>query len=471
MKVIEDYYGELPFPLTKGQDIFLRKFTTGTGHWSLVGCQGSGKTTVMALLKKYYGDEIVFCASSGVASKQLPNNMGAGTAHRILGLSRDVSTPMSLKKVPTNCQQLFVPSSLIKIVVIDEAYAMDSDHLYQVLHRVARFNKKTSKRSERNIRILWVGDCLQRLPICDDDRKRILTERYGHWLAFKSRVWAEAGFQTYIFDEVKRTSDKVFKACQDVIRYGEEARYDGVLKWLNQRVVSNPDLSNLLLAPTRKTVGIANTRALEMNPNTKYRYEAKVWGKFDIKEAGIEPSVSFCVGQEIITTVNHQDGDYVNGDFGKIVSICEEGKGVYVELKETSKIVFVEVCDAMEEEPYVEVGVPQEDGSIKDELKKKVVGGCNYLPILGSSGMTIARSQGRTFRVPINIDMEGTWLYKNGDMGVALLLVAISRATCIENINLISPIKKEHIKVCRESVEYWHEVLAKQKLEESLLNE
>lgn len=468
---IEECYGILPFPLTKGQDIFLKKFTAGTGHFSLLGAQGSGKTTVMQLLKEYYGDEIIFCASSGVASKQLPNNIGAGTAHRVMGLSRDVSTPQSLKKVPTPCQQLFGTSSLIKIVVVDEAYAMDSDHLYQMLQRVARFNKKTSKRSPRNIRILWVGDCLQRLPICDYERKRVLTERYGHWLSFKSHVWKNAWFQTYVFDDVKRTSDKVFKACQDVIRYGEESRYDGVLKWLNKRVVVNPDLSNLLLAPTRKTVAIANARALEANPNPKYTYEAKPWGKFDLKEAGIEPSVVFCVGQEIIITVNHQDGYYVNGDFGRITKICSKGCGVFVELKETHEEVFVEICEALEEESYVETGVVQKDGSLQDELKKKVVGGCMYLPILGSSGMTIARAQGRTFRVPINIDMEGTWLYKKGDFGTSDLLVAISRATCVENINLISPIKKEHIKVCRESIAYWKEVLAKQKLEEEMLDE
>jgi hypothetical protein len=464
---ISNYYGEVPFELTEGQKNFLEGFTTSEGHYSLAGIQGSGKTTIMELLAKFYGDEIIFCATSGVASQQLPNNLGSGTAHRILGLPIEVSDGIKVSKVPKACQELLGTSDLIKVIVIDEAYCANSHLLWVALQRIKRFNKATTKRKVRSIRLLLVGDPLQRLPICSDQDKDIMKKRYGHYLMFKSNVWREAEISTYILDEVKRTNDKIFKACQDVIRYGIESRYEKTLAWLNTRVSQDYDKSLLLLAPTRSTVKRANTLALDKNPNPTYRFPATPWGKFNMREAGIEPFVDFCLGQEIITLINHAEGDFVNGDFGTIVDICTEGTGIYMKKKSGEDVVFVEVHEFFEEEVYVEIDVPQEEGGFADELRKKKVGGCKALPIMGSSGMTIARSQGRTFTTPIVIDMEGTGLYtRKGDFGTADLLVGLSRATSIDNITLATPIKKEHIKVCRESIAYWNETLAKQKQEE-----
>lgn len=466
MRRIQDYYGEVPFELTKGQKNFLEDFTTSEDHSALLGMQGSGKTTIMGLLHKFYGSEIVFCATSGVANKQLPDDLGSGTAHRVLGLPIGLSRDNTISKVPTPCQKLFGSSDLIKIIVIDEAYTMHSDRLWIILQRILRFNKATSRRKKRSIRLLLVGDPLQRLPICSDQEKEFMYNTFGHWRMFNSTVWKEGNFSSYVLDEVKRTSDKVFKACQDVIRYGIEEKYEKVLLWLNKRVNKNYDKSTLLLAPTRKTVKKANELALTSNPNPTYTLPATTWGRFNMREAGIEPFVDFCLGQDIITLVNHPEGDFVNGDFGKIVDICPEGTGIFMEKKSDGSVVFVEVYECYEEEAYVEIGVLQDDGSSIDELKKKKVGGCKYLPIMGSAGMTIARSQGRTFHVPININMEGTGLYtRRGDFGTADLLVALSRATCIENINLCAPILESHIKVCRESIQYWNETLAKQKQE------
>ena len=466
MRKIQDYYGELPFEPTKGQKNFLESFTTSEEHYSLAGIQGSGKTTIMELLAKFYGDEIVFCATSGVASQQLPNELGSGTAHRILGLPIEISDNIS--KVPKSCQELLGPSDLIKIIVVDEAYTLTSYLLWVALQRVKRFNKVTTKRGIRSIRLLLVGDPLQRLPICSDQDKLTMNQKYGHWLMFKSKVWAEANIATYILDEVKRTEDKVFKACQDVIRYGITSRYERTLEWLNKKVNKNYDKQQLLLAPTRNTVKRSNGSALENNPNPTYRLDAVKWGKFNLKDAGIEPFCDFCLGQEVITLINHKEGDFVNGDFGTIVDICTEGSGIYMKKRSNGDVVFVEVHEFFEEETYVEVDVPQEEGGFADELHKKKIGGCKALPIMGSSAMTVARAQGRTFKVPIVINMERTSLYtRAGDFGTADLLVALSRATSIDNITLASPIKKEHIKVCRESIDYWNETLYAQKERES----
>ena len=464
---VEDLFGELPFELTEGQKTFLRKVTTSKGHFCLAGVQGAGKSTVMEILAKFYGDSAVFCASTGVASQNIPNNLGIGTAHRTLSLFRELSEPLGISKVGKPCQNLLGPSDLIKVIVVDEAYCLHADHLHVMLKRIERFNKGTKKRKHRKIKLILVGDPLQRLPIVSDKDKQIMTERYGHWLMFKSTMWKESNIETYILDEVKRQKDKVFKACLDVIRYGEESRYDGALKWLNKRVNTKYDRDNLLLAPTNRLVGVANDRALHNNPNEQGTFTAEVSGKYSMQDCPADMDITLAAGLDIITLVNDQEGRFANGSFGSIVSIGVEG--CYVKFEATGEVHLVEMHEFTEEEAYVEVDVVQEDGSLKDILQRKVIGVCSQVPIKQASAFTIARSQGRTFTCPMTLDMGSTWLFTNdkmGDFGTSDLLVGLSRATCISNVTLAVPIQKGHIKVCRTSIDYWKESLSKQKSEE-----
>jgi hypothetical protein len=284
---------------------------------------------------------------------------------------------------------------------------------------------------------------------------------------FKSTMWKEANIETYILDEVKRQSDKVFKACLDVIRYGEESRYEGALKWLNKRVNTNYNRDHLLLAPTNKLVAVANDRALHNNPNEQGTFTAELSGKYNIQDCPADMEITLAAGLDIITLVNDQEGRFANGSFGNIVSIGEEG--CYVKFEATGEVHLVVPHDFTEEEAYVEVDVAQEDGSVKDVLQRKVIGVCLQVPIKQASAFTIARSQGRTFTCPMTVDMGSTWLFTNekmGDFGTSDLLVGLSRATCISNVTLAAPIQKGHIKIDRDSIGYWKESLAKQRLEE-----
>lgn len=463
MKKIQDYYGMLPFPLTDGQKYSLEEFTTGTGHYALGGVQGAGKSTVMVLLSKFYGDEVIFCASSGTASKQMPDNIGSGTAHSIMSLFTEVSRPEMMSKVNKTTTALFAKSDLIKVVVVDEAFAMDSDKLYTMLHRIKRFNKRTNSRGERNIRLLLVGDWCQRLPILTNEEKSIVNEKHGHWLMFKSNPWKEAAIKVLMLTEVKRQDDKVFKACLDVIRYGIEHRYEGALKWLNQRYVKEYDDSLLLLAPTNKTVTAANNLSLQRNPNPKGLYTATITGRYNLNDSPLEKEVMLAVGSPVISVINHEEGDYCNGSYGHVTEM--QSDGCWVRFVGDQEDTFVGMVTLREEESYIKKDVLQEDGTYADEQGKTLVGTCTGLCLKIAAAYTIARAQGRTFTCRVNIDVGNTSLYTNkalGDFGTSDVLVACSRVTDVKNLTLVRKIEPKHIKVCRESIAFWHESLAKQ---------
>lgn len=464
-KKIEDYYGELPFPLTDGQHKALVGITRNNkGHCALLGVQGSGKSTIMELLAKFYGNEIIFCASSGTASKNLPNNIGSGTAHSVLSLSTEMATPDFIThKVGRNTAELFQGSDLIKVVVIDEAFAMDSDKLYTMLARVKRFNKATKNRDLRSIRLILVGDCCQRLPIASDKEKLYMEEKHGHWLMFKSDMWGEYNIKTYMLTEVKRQDDKVFKACLDVIRYGQVERYPKALEWLNKRYSKVYDDSNLLLAPTNKVVEKANLLSLQRNPNKKGTWKSTIKGKYNIKDSQLEPIVTLAVGSPVIGVINHESGEYCNGSFGYVEAIHPDGCDV--KFVDNNYTTFVEAVTLKEEETFVEKDVLQPDGTTEDVLSKRVLGTCTGLPLKLAAAYTVARSQGKTFTCHVNIDVGEKSLYTSkflGDFGTADTLVALSRATSIENITLLRKIEPAHIKVCRTSIDFWNKCIAEQ---------
>lgn len=453
---------ENPFPLNAKQESFLEKFVEGEGSWVLNGLAGSGKSVMMALLKEYYEDSIVFFASSGVANLSLPNNIGNGTGHSGLSLSLKLATELNYKKVSPKCSAIFGKSDLVRVVVIDECYGYNSDNLDLIWRRIKRFNKKQGKRQRRNIRLLMVGDPAQQVTITDENLKRQLKERWGHHLMFKSKVWERFNFTYAVFDKVERQDDKVFKACLDVIRYYQKERFPKCLAWLNKRVSRNLPDNCLVLSATNKTVDKKNLEVLERNPNQKFTFYGTISGDFNMKDLLVKENITVCEGLRVMTINNDQEGRWVNGSVGTVISVLY-GESVQIRF-DNGEEHYVEPYTWENKETYVEKDVVQDDGTKRDVLKEKHLGSFTNIPIVQASAFSISKSQGLTITTPFVIDPEWTGLYTSdfmGDFGTNFIYVALSRSSSIDNITLSRPIEPAHIKPCLESIEFWKETCEK----------
>ena len=448
----------VPYTLDKEKLDFMEAYISGKGHATLLGEAGSGKTVVLELLKRYYQDEMVVFAATGVANQNLFNGKGGnGTAHSGLSIPMGMATSKDFKEVGSKCSNIFAGSDLVKHIVIDEAYMLNADNLKVILHRIARFNKKNAARKQRNIRLLLVGDCLQLPCIVDDQAKQYMYREYGHHLMFRSRVWADMKIKTYILQNVYRQGDKVFKAALNVLRFGEEDRYDGVLKWLNKRVQTRAPRDMFTVAAYNKQVDQVNGRILALSRGKKMRYDAEIQGKFDLKENGVEEHITLAEGLDYITTMNDMDGNFNNGSFCTVKSMTEEGAWCY--FPHAKEEIFVPIHEYKEHETYVAKDVKQDDGSVKDELRRAEVGKCYQIPLKQCAAISAHRSQGKTFDKKGIVDL-GTGFPEHNDFGEALLYVALSRFTDIKHVILPRSLKKSHIKVNRESIDFWNEVIA-----------
>lgn len=514
---------KLPFKLSSEQDFFVRDYINGTGHAFLLGDQGTGKTTVMQILAEYYKDEIIFCGSSGIATVNLPNNIGYCTGHRLFNLTVGRAIDKDRKR---SAARILTSSDMVKIIVVDEAFCYDSQNLNQIMMQINKLNKATRNRKARNIRLLLVGDVLQRLPIVSSDPKDLynkdyLNETYGSWLMFESWLWNKLNPTPYVFTESKRISgtspkDVWFRKALYVLRYGLKEHYPIVIKGLNKLVVGeNYKQGSVYIAPTNRAVDEYNRQYLLKNTNPKVTFKAHFGDKYDKKDFPMETEVTLAVGASVICLVNDPEGYYQNGTELTITSILDgegvygvkpNGEEVYVPLYEfkQDEIVavpkpvsdlsvedmigkLIECGKVVEDEDQVKKGVIIHEEAlsltrlqlenkytkgVKDENKilmqdRVTIDTAYMLPVKLCAGFVSARVQGRTFNRAGVIDVgepENDYWYhwkKMEDFGTATLSVSLGRFTSLDHIQLYREVKPCHIKVHQPSIDFWNKSLRK----------
>ncbi len=128
---------------------------------------------------------------------------------------------------------------------------------------------------------------------------------------------------------------------------------------------------------------------------------------------------------------NDPNGEWVNGDMGKIVEIDPEEALIRV-LLARGKLVKVSPSKWQVFEHYFDKS--------EDTLKTRSIGSFTQFPLKLAWAFTIHKSQGLTFNKVI-IDLE------RGTFAHGQLYVALSRCTSLEGLVLLRPVKKGDIKL------------------------
>ena len=459
-KKISDLYNLLPFELTTGQKNALSLATSGCNVF-MQGSAGSGKSSILKILKAYWGDKMATTAMTGIANMRLFDGKGGrGTTARVMALPHGIAQPKHWKELTRACQEIMAASDKVEYIVIEECGGMNAEQLHLLQHRINKLNRKSKKRRERDIKLILVGDILQLGTIVSEEEKDFFTTKYGSHLFFKSDAFVSMGFQTVYLDEVKRQDDPTFMAALDVLRYGNEDRMFKLMQWLNKRYTSEAPTNIPRICATKKTVKSFNETALNKNPNELFVYTPTIEGDFEYEDnCPVDYELEVKEGMVTMVLVNDpsEDNNYQNGTIGILTQATADG--VWIKLNSTGEEILIPPYEFIEMHDVEVSRTVRVDGTEEVEYEQEEKGKATHIPICHAAAITVHKSQGATINSDFVIDMGSTWSYeKFEDFGRALAYVAFSRSTNINNIYLKTKLKKEHIKVCEETITWLYSV-------------
>ena len=461
-KFLVEYRHDGKWELTEEQKAYVRDCVDHEkGHILNISPAGYGKSVTLEALKAYLKDKLIICATTGIANSILFNNKGGdGTAHRVFSLSLGMFKDKDVSKVKSYCSELFAPTDLIEYVVVEECGMLNPDQLELIRLRLERFNKPIrGKRKQRDIKLIMQGDFLQLLPVLNQQDKTYLTKKYGSHFLFDSKPFKRLNFTVHNFTKPLRTSEKTFQECLNVMRYGQDDRYQNCIKWINKRHSWTLPEGLPLVTTTNKRVDEANAQAVKINPEAPFKYKAKITGEFNMKDCPVDENLVLKKGLPVITLVNTDF--YSNGSFGYVEDCLSDGAFVY--FPATDETHFVEMFEFEQRESFLSTE-KGEDGVEKDILDSRIIGRAVCLPVKVAAAFSIHRMQGRTLDVPavVDISYKGFDLTdEDNDWGVNSAYVALSRFTSVNLIHLKYPLQhtpeKSHIKAHTRAIEWLEE--------------
>lgn len=320
--------------LSKKQQLAIDLMASGANVY-LTGYAGTGKTTV---LKEYIedaeksGKNVLVCATTGMAADNL--GYGAGTLHRILGIS---TRPEEYAKRIKYRNKLLRTAD---VLVIDEISMCRSD-LFSYVGKMIEYenNRRADDRilgeSEMDdLQVILCGDFFQLPPVMTTTDRELLIDLYGqeyeagggneYGYAYHSEYWKRLELHGICLTDIYRQQDSSYLYVLSNIRTGNNIRKIIDFFEENQAPKMIPD-APFLVARNAEADKINNNFLKRLNPETETVIHADITGKLtpsDIKNvsfAAEELTLNF--GARVMVTVNDPDGRYVNGTIGIITEI------------------------------------------------------------------------------------------------------------------------------------------------------
>ena len=431
MSVVQNIVDAIVSPgLSDQQKAFFDRIESSNEHFFVTGKAGTGKSHLLAYLKKHSKKNLVVAAPTGVAAIVV----GGQTIHSLFKLPPALLDQEHIPVDPRTRKLL----SVVELIVLDEISMVRAD-LMDAIDQVMRLAKK-NRLPFGGAQVVMFGDPYQLPPIVmDESHIRHFADVYGGAYFFHAHGWKQSEFVTLELDTIFRQKDSELVELLNAIRSG--VANEEHLQYLNRRVgLSEEDERVLTLATTNRRAMQINNYFLNQLGGTAKTYQAKVTGKIDPKAYPAEENLLLKAGAQVMLLKNDKDKRWVNGSIGKIISLGE-------------KVIVVQI-DGIEYEVGKETWnrirfvVNKETGKIEEEIISTFM----QAPLRLAWAVTIHKSQGQTFD-RVNIDLE------RGAFAHGQTYVALSRCKTLQGISLVRAVEQRDIIVDPTVVAFMQRVL------------
>lgn len=413
------------------QDI-LEQIDSNAGNVIFVtGAAGTGKSTLIDIIRKEVNKELVVVAPTGVAAI----NSGGQTIHSFFRLAPGPQPkPQEIRGMNGMVMKK------MDILIIDEVSMVRAD-LMDSIAASLRINTRNHQTPFAGKTIILIGDMHQLPPIVATAKERqLFVERYDTAYFFSAESLKTVEPITKVLTRSFRQEDQDFVDLLNKIRIGDDL--ERAIATLNQHCYK-PD-ENVDSALTLTTINAKadqiNQSKLDEIDQPSHTYEAELEGKWGEKDNQLPAprTLELKVGAQVMFLKNH--AGWVNGTIGKVLELSNNTARVQIESEPFKGEVNVQ-RETWERVKYIW-------NSEKQKIDTETVGTYTQLPFRLAWAVTIHKAQGLTLdSVTIDLD-RGTF-----ERGQAY--VALSRCRTMEGITLSRPLRADDIKLDASIVEFY----------------
>lgn len=402
-------------------------------HIFITGDAGTGKSTLLRHFVNTTSKKVVVVAPTGVAAV----NIGGQTIHSFF---RFPPKPLTESNIPLIDEKYSMLYKIVTTIVIDEVSMVRVD-LMDAIDIFLRTNLN-SEEPFAGKQIIMFGDLNQLPPVVAQEAEReMIMHKYKSRYFFDAEVFTKISFDGIKLTKIFRQKDKVFINLLNSIK-DNTIKNEGIDS-INERMITKLEDDVITLCSTNAVADHINNMMLSKVHGEEYTLTGNIIGEFNTKYCNVDENITVKIGCRVMILVNHKEKKWYNGTIGELTDVNPEKHSITVLID--GKYYEIE----KHEYEYTKYRYDREKG----DISSVVSGTFTQFPIRVAYGITIHKSQGKTFE-RINID-AGLKLFAHGQ-----LYVALSRCTTLQGITLSRGIDRSDI-ICDGRIIEFHGFLGK----------
>jgi ATP-dependent DNA helicase PIF1 len=414
---------------TRDFEAAIRFLDEADGHLFVTGRAGTGKSTLLRMIRDKLQEEAVVVAPTGLAAV----NVGGQTIHSFFGFPPRLIAPDDIRR-SRNGRVM----RKMRFLIIDEVSMVRSDLMWAI-DQSLRINRGRSKEPFGGVRLLLFGDLHQLPPVVRGGEEAAhLDETYDGPFFFSVPALTE-GEGTHLLElrKVFRQTDDTLVEVLNAIRDGYAGTNE--IEILNERVGPIRTLAEgrdyVILTPTNEAANRINRAYLDALPGDEFEYEAGVIGEFNQKAQPTEAALVLKAGAKVIILRNDPDGRWVNGTVAVISKL--NAKQIWVEVN--GREYEIEQA-SWENRRYA-------FDKTEEKIVETVAGTFKQFPLRLAWALTIHKSQGLTLD-KIYVD------FGRGTFAHGQAYVALSRCRTMDGLSMARPLRDTDIKFDENATRY-----------------
>jgi hypothetical protein len=388
----------------------------------VTGRAGTGKSYLLRYFARKTKKRFVLLAPTGLAAL----NVGGQTIHSFFMFPWGLLNRGDVKQVwDSNKRQLI---RKVDTFVIDEV-SMVNANLMDAIDEFLRLNGRDARKPFGGAQVVLFGDPYQLPPVLSrEDEAKFMEYHYRSPFFWDAKVFEQLPITVVELRKNYRQKELEFIDVLNGIRLGELAEEHQAL--LNARCdpgfETDPGEIRPWLTTTNARAAQINAARLARLPGPEHVFAATFSGKaFDGENLPAEAELKLRPGAQVLFVKNDAQDRWVNGTFGRVVTLAKDVVEVEVALNGFAHTYRVEP-ETWESRKYT-------FDPKTEKITSEVVGKFTQYPLRPAWAITIHKSQGQTLE-RIVVDL-GRGAFEHGQVYVAL-----SRCPTLEGITLATEI-------------------------------